>query len=176
MGPTEIFRPLFSRVLAYIVWAILAAAAISGFFAGNSELRWRVVALTVFLAVAVWLFYLRPSVEISDGGILITNPLRSVHIPWPAVAELDIRGTFVVTDREGNRHSAYAAAIANKRNNLGLAGEVKTFAEHRMNTLAEAGFLSNVRPEGAQLTTRHNTVGITALTVCALVFVITLSV
>ncbi len=174
MGPTEIFRPLFSRVLAYAVWAILAAAAVSSFFANDFELRWRVTTLTAFLAVAVWLFYLRPNVEISDGGILITNPLRSVHIPWPAVKELDIRGTFVVSDRDGNRHSAYAAAIANKRNNLGLAGEVKTFAEHRMNLLAEAGFLNDVRPEGALLTTRHNTVGITALAVCALAFVITL--
>lgn len=176
MGPTEIFRPLFSRVLAYVVWAILAVSAISSFFVEDSKLQWRVIALTVFLAVAVWLFYLRPSVEISDGGILITNPLRTVHIPWPAVTDLDIRGTFVVTDHEGNHHSAYAAAIANKRNDLGLAGEVKTFAEHRMNVLAEAGFLSDVRPEGAQLTTRHNTVGIIALAVCGLVFVITLTI
>ena len=175
MGPTEIFRPTFSRVLAYAVWALLTFIALSAAVGTGGSMRLRVVTGCLFAATAVTQFYFRPFVEVSDGGIVLGNPLATKQIPWPAVESLRIRGSFAVVTRNGVTHNSFAATIANKRNDLGLAGVVKDFADARLEALKAAGFLDDIRLEGAQVTTHWNTVGISCLAATALVFIITLA-
>ncbi|WP_435299548.1 PH domain-containing protein [Timonella sp. A28] len=163
MGPTEIFRPTFSRILAYALWALLAFIAVSAVIGTDGTLRLRTIAGCLFVSVAVWLFYFRPYLEISDGGVHIVNPLRTVHIPWPAVKETYIRGSFHVSTTGETVHSAYAATIQNKRNNLGLAGEAKQVSDARFDALADAGFLDDVRPEGAPVKQTWFSNGVIAL-------------
>jgi hypothetical protein len=174
MGPTEIFRPTFSRVLAYALWVLLAFIAISAAVGTSGSVRLRVITGCIFAATIVVLFYFRPYVEVSDGGILLANPLKTTMLPWPAIESTEIHGSFNVQTVDGMKHSSYAATIANKRNDLGLAGEVKKFSDDRLEALSAAGYLNDIRPEGAPVTVTRNIAGLAAISATALAFLITL--
>lgn len=172
MGATEIFRPTFSRVLAYAVWVVLVIIAVSGMTTGSFLTAARILMGCMCAAAFVWLFYFRPHVEVADGGITVTNPLNTIHVPWPAVEELRIRGTFEIVTTVDGRVSAFAATIANKRHDAGLAGIVREQAQIRLSALRDAGFLDDIRIEGARVRRSVHVTGIFALAIPALVLAV----
>lgn len=172
MGATEIYQPTFSKVLAYAVWVVLILIAISGFISKPFITSAQILLGCVCAAAFVWLFYFRPKVEVADGGVTVTNPFQTVHVPWPAVTDLRVRGTFEIETANSGRVSAYAASIANKRTDSGLAGIVLERSQNRLSALRDAGFLDEVRIEGAPVTRTTFTAGIIALAMPAVLLVV----
>ena len=168
MGPTKIFRPTSSRYLAITVWAILATSQIAALVSSQVTGSVRLLAPFGLIAVVVWLFLWRPLVEVSDGTITIVNPLKTVTIPWPAYSEAHIHGTLIVTTTAAKTVSAYAAPIRNRRSDHGVAGDLLAELTARHDALTEAGFLDNIRTDGAQVTQTTATLGAVALAVLAL--------
>ncbi|WP_193719613.1 PH domain-containing protein, partial [Oerskovia douganii] len=83
MGPTKVFCSMYGRVLtiATAVIAVLATAVQVREDAGGALLT---LAWGALVTCGVWVLFWRPRVEVSDGGIDVRNPLRTVHVPWTA--------------------------------------------------------------------------------------------
>lgn len=158
MGQTKIFRPTSSRYLALATWAILGVGIGSAFLGEQPAHSWRLVAPLGLIALVAWLFLWRPLLEVTDGGLRIVNPLRTVHIPWPAFGDVRVHGTVIITTMGGVTFSVYAAPIRNKRSEQGIAADALAEIFARRDQLTAAGYLTDIRHEGAPVTQTTATV------------------
>ena len=162
MGPTVTIRPTFSRWLAGALIAscllVLGAAAVTG----RLEEFLRTLVPTAGIATAAWAVLWRPLVEVSDGGVRVVNPLRTVHVPWPALTLVDTRWSLTLHTTTGGVVSAFAAPAPTAlgegggRGRPGLSGEAARAVEKRRGELRDAGYLDDIRPEGAPVTVTWN--------------------
>src|SRR5690554_7091068 len=141
MGPTESLRPSSSRPIAVAVAACCAIAVVFVLVSGvTAAAALRALGIAGLVAVLAWTLYWRPEVEVSDGGIRIVNPWRSVHVPWPALESVDERWSFTVATVHGGRVSAFAAparGIADR--GPGAANRVARLVTERREQLGAAG-------------------------------------
>ena len=87
MGPTEVFVSRQSRVLTGLTWVVALLVA-GGFAAAGDLAQFALAAVATALgALAAWALFWRPRVEVSDGGVLLVNVLRTIHVPWPVFVE-----------------------------------------------------------------------------------------
>ncbi len=154
MGPTETLRPRSSRVIATAVAACcgtaLVVVAASG--AGPSVVL-RTLGVAGLVAALAWTAYWRPEVEVSDGGVRVVNPWRTVHVPWPALGTVSDRWSLTLTTTDGRQVSAFAApARGLSDRGPGVAGSAAALVAERREELRAAGYLDEVRPEGAPVT------------------------
>ncbi|WP_152230795.1 PH domain-containing protein [Georgenia ruanii] len=100
MGPTIVFRTTSARVYAVITWAVAAVVlAALGANGGIGEVV-RYGAIPLAMAVFGWAVFWRPSVEVGDDGVVLTNVLRTVEVPWGAIDRVETRwGLRLVTSR-----------------------------------------------------------------------------
>ena len=156
MGPTQTIRPTFSRVLAALValCCLLTLAIVLAESGAVAALR--VAGPCAGVALLTWTVFWRPLVEVSDGGVLLVNPWRTVHVPWPALDEVGARWALTVRTTDGRTFSAFAAPApgATGGDRVGLSGEAVSAVEARGERLIAAGYLDQVRPEGARVTVR----------------------
>lgn len=161
MRPTVTIRPTFSRWLAGALIAscllVLGAAAVTG----PLEEFLRTLVPTAGIATAAWAVLWRPLVEVSDGGVRVVNPLRTVHVPWPALTGVATRWSLTLRTTAGVV-SAFAAPAptalgeGDPRVRPGLSGEAARVIEQRRTELTDAGYLADIRPEGAPVTVTWN--------------------
>lgn len=157
MRPTVTIRPTFSRWLAGAVFASCLLVLGTAVVTGPLEDVLRVLAPAVGVAVTAWAVLWRPLVEVSDGGVRVVNPLRTVHVPWPALTRVDTRWSLTL-HTTGGVVSAFAApgptalGEGGRPGRTGLSGEVAEVIERRRRELTEAGYLADIRPEGAPVT------------------------
>lgn len=59
---------------------------------------------------AVWAFYGRPAVIISDGGVALRNVLRTVDLPWPAIQRIETKYALTLETAYGP-YNAWAAPV-----------------------------------------------------------------
>jgi hypothetical protein len=90
-GPErETIASRFNRTIAIGVWVISLTIAVSLFFVNRPEQLAYIVPLAfvnLLVGEALW----RPLLVVSDDGVVVTNPLRSVHIPWNALVNIDTK-------------------------------------------------------------------------------------
>lgn len=109
MSPTYVFSSTFGRVLtvATAVLAVVATLAVLG------ELPLRDVLTTVLLGalgtLLVWAAFGRPTVEVSDGEVVLVNVTRTVRVPWPLLDRAEARWSLEVHTVDGRRWTAWAA-------------------------------------------------------------------
>jgi len=152
MGPTVTIRPGTSRPIAAAVVACCAIAVVLVGTTGSGAvmtLRWAGPASLV--AIGAWITYWRPEVEVSDGGVRIVNPWRTIHVPWPALDDVDRRWSLAVSTVDGRRFSAFAAPAPGitERGSSGVSGRAAEEVGARREALRKAGYLDEVRLEGA---------------------------
>ncbi|GAB4099932.1 PH domain-containing protein [Sinomonas halotolerans] len=106
-GRIETFTARSNRVLAAAVWGIAGfGVAMTLTTAGFAGLRF--AAPLALLAVAGWVLFWRPAVVVSDAGVELRNPFRSIGIPWDALAYVDTK--YALTLATGSqRFTAWAA-------------------------------------------------------------------
>ncbi|MHA7133949.1 PH domain-containing protein [Oerskovia turbata] len=83
MGPTKVFCSMYGRVLT-IAAAVIAVLATAVQVQEDPGAALVTLAWGALIACVVWVLFWRPRVEVSDGGIEVRNPARSVHVPWTA--------------------------------------------------------------------------------------------
>ena len=90
-GPErEIVNSRFNRVLAVGIWTVSAVIAVSLFFVDRpSQLAYLVPLACVNLLV--WESLWRPLLTITNDGVEVINPFRSIHIPWNALVNVDTK-------------------------------------------------------------------------------------
>lgn len=169
---TVTYQPGSARSLTIGVAAVAAVALlVTALDDAGAALRY----LPVFsvVPVAVWAFYGRPAVVISDGGVELRNVLRTVELPWPAIQRIETKyaltletayGPFTawaapVPSRTAAAHatrstmqhqpeSAYAAGGLRPGDLAGTAsGDAAGYIRRRWEALRDAGHLDDPRLE-----------------------------
>lgn len=108
MRPTILIRSTLGRVGFFAVAALAAGLIAQALWTAGIASAARLAAYPVFVLVVVWLLWFYPRVQISDTGVAIANPLRSVAIPFDAITETSSRGALRVhTERQ--KYTAWAA-------------------------------------------------------------------
>ena len=108
MGPTRVFSSGYGRVLT-VLMGVVAVVIVAGVAtAGEARLLVLAVAASALAALLTWALFWRPRVEVSDGGVLIVNVLRTIEAPWPVVDRAEAGWSLVVHTLTG-RWTAWAA-------------------------------------------------------------------
>ncbi len=147
MGGTTTYRSRFSRGLAVVaaaLGAVLLAWPVASGEATDAPAYAPAVALVVLLA---WLALWRPGVEVSDGEVVLRNVWRTVHVPWPALQEVDGRLGLRLVTAYGSYQAWAAPAPRRTRAGVVAPGTAAIAVQERWDALREAGFLDNPRLE-----------------------------
>ncbi|WP_108717999.1 PH domain-containing protein [Miniimonas sp. S16] len=93
-------------------WAVLTASVAAGWLwaAAESGPRDLTGALpwAALVALAGWLAFVRPRVDVTPHGVTLVNPLRTVHVPWEALIQVSTRHAMTLHTPHG-RYAAWAA-------------------------------------------------------------------
>ncbi|MGC5629611.1 hypothetical protein ACPYO6_15360 [Georgenia sp. Z1344] len=148
MRPTLVFRTRAARPIAVAGWVVCALAAVMVLVdgVGPGALAW--IACAALVLHVVWW---RPAVEVSDGGIGVLDLLRDVHVPWPALRDVESRWSLTVVTDEGRFGSwavpASSASARRLRRGRGSEPEVED---------RSGGDETPVREPGAAPVERHD--------------------
>ena len=127
-------RSRFGQVLVIVVWAILAAVAVSLVAQGQILSILKFGPLVVLAAFVVWLLMWSPSVTIGPSGVTVRNLLRTSDVTWPAIQRIDTRFALTLYTSAGKivAWSAPApsrfAALRSTRSDLSNLPESSYFA------------------------------------------------
>ncbi|MDQ4491114.1 PH domain-containing protein [Sinomonas sp. ASV486] len=106
-GPTDVFKARSNRLLAVALWALAALGAVLT-VAQSGLPGVRYLAPLALMAWAGWALFWRPAVVVSDSGVELVNPVRSVGVPWEALAYVDTKFALTLGTGAG-RFTAWAA-------------------------------------------------------------------
>lgn len=103
----------------------VAVAATVALAAAGELMSLRTLCALVF-GLAGYAAYVRPYVDINPGEVVLANPLRTVHVPWPAIESVSGR----LGLRLQTAHGTYTSWAAPQRQRLG-DDVVRQLEEHR---------------------------------------------
>jgi hypothetical protein len=86
----DVFYSRVNRGLAAVIWIVVALVAVSLFLVPPGTHLWYLVPLAC-IALLAWEMLWVPAIDVSDQGILLTNPFRSISIPWAALVHADTK-------------------------------------------------------------------------------------
>ncbi len=163
MGETRTYRSVFSRALAAVVVGL--AAVLLVWLASTAEPRdsLRYGAPVALVGLLAWLAFWRPQVEVSDGGVEVRNVWRTVHVPWPALQEVDSRLGLRLVTAYGS-YQAWAVPAPRRTRGAGAVGPTQAAVgvRERWDELRRAGFLDDPRLERPRARTRLHTGAVVA--------------
>lgn len=106
-------------------------------------------AVLAAIALIGWSAFWTPYVEVSDGGVVLRNVLRTVTLPWPAIEEIQGRYGLELTTAYG-RFTAWAASAPvgrdRRRGGSSLACEEVLQRRQELAEYLEAPRLERERP------------------------------
>jgi hypothetical protein len=151
MGTAVRLRSRGTRMLgaAMVVVAVLGVG--SALFEGADVLL-RFGAPVALFGVLGWAAFWEPYVEVSDGGVTVANTLRTVHVTWPAVEEVDGRYGLKLGTPNGAVSAWAASAPAGRGRARGEHSTTSAAVAGRLEELRAAGHLDNPRLEGTGVT------------------------
>lgn len=146
MGPTVRVR---TRSIRIVGMAMIAAAALGlvSATAGGLETVLRLGAPLMLFGLLGWAAFWQPYVEISDGGVTVGNIVRTVHVPWPAVTDVDGRYGLRLVTSYGAVTAWAAAAPAGRARARGENSPVAVAVADRQAAMCSAGHLDGARLE-----------------------------
>lgn len=164
MGETRAYRSAFSRALAVVAVALCAVLLVWLALTAEARQVLRYGAPVALVGLLAWLAFWRPQVEVSDGGVEIRNVWRTVHVPWPALQDIDSRlGLRLVT-----AYGSYQAwAVPAPRRTRGATAveptDAAVWVSERWDELRTAGYLDDPRLERPRAATRLHTGAVVAV-------------
>lgn len=106
-GKVEIFKARTNKWFAWLSWAVagfgivvMVVSAGAGALAGIAPL--------VLVAFLGWQLFWLPAVVVSDAGISLENPFRSITVPWAALVHVDTRFALTLVTA-GKSYTSWAA-------------------------------------------------------------------
>lgn len=155
MGETRTYRSAFSRALAAVTMCLSGVLLV--WLALTAELRdtLRYAAPVAVVGLLAWLAFWRPEVEVSDGGVRVRNVWRTVHVPWPALRDVDGRlGLRLVTAYGSYQAWSVPAPRRTRGGGTGAPAEAAAAVAERWQELRAAGYLDDPRLERPRARTR----------------------
>ncbi len=108
MRPTIIIRSRLGMWTVGVIALICATLIVRTALLIGAAAAVEFAALPVLICVIGWMLWYYPRVEISDDGVAIANPLRSVRIPLSAITETTARGALRIHTGQAH-YTAWAA-------------------------------------------------------------------
>jgi hypothetical protein len=171
MESTVELRSRGSQALGAGMMTVAALALVSAVRDGSGALL-DYGAAVLLVGVLGYAAFWRPSVEVSDGGIVVHNTLRTVHVPWPAVEGVDGRYGLQLRTAYGSVTAWAAGAPAGKQRARGQDSSAATLVTERLQRLRAAGYLDDPQLEHARLQTTWHTGLIALIAVLAVAAVV----
>jgi hypothetical protein len=144
-GETVVLTSSTMRVVGLGTVAVaVVALALSVTHPGDLA-RWAAPLLLV--ALVGWAGFWRPCVQVSDGGVLMVNVLRSIEVPWPALEAVDGRFGLQLRTAYGSFTSWAAGAPAGRDRVRTRESEAAVLVRERWGALKSEGWLDDPRLE-----------------------------
>jgi hypothetical protein len=105
----EFFRPRGSVVGAAVAYLLLGGMVIESIYSSGLMASWIALAWCTLFALGIYAILHRPSIEIFDEGIRISNPLSTILIGWQDVDVIEAKYTAFLQLRNGVKVSMWAA-------------------------------------------------------------------
>lgn len=105
MGTTHTFRTIFARGLTGAAAVLTLIVGIYSLVEGGLTTLWESLPFLVVGGGMVWVLFGNPKVTVADGGITMVNVVRSVHVPWPTLREVETRWSLSVRTTTGSYSS-----------------------------------------------------------------------
>jgi hypothetical protein len=102
------YRPRSRYVSTIASWAVIAGLTAARGFEDGTTAVLRALPLAVALGLLAWLVFWHPRVEVTDQGVTLVNPLRTVTVPWAALINVETQYALTLVTPDG-RHRAWAA-------------------------------------------------------------------
>jgi hypothetical protein len=151
-GPTVVFRSRWSVALAVAMLAVAVVGLVLAAASGPDPLRVFGAPLMLF-GLLGWAAFWHPHVEVSDGGVRVANTFRTVHVPWPAITEVDGRYGLRLRTAYGTVTSWAAPAPSGRARARSQDSEAAQLVNERLQELRAAGYLDHPTLERESLDT-----------------------
>ena len=125
------YRSTAARVLAAMLAGVCALALVIVLIADGPVglLTW--APWVLLPALLGWALFWNPRVVVDDSGVTMVNVLRTVHVPWPAITDIDTRWSLTLFTAYG-KFVAWAAPSAGRYGGRGISRhEIRHLPEDR---------------------------------------------
>lgn len=146
MGPTVRVRARSARFLGMSMITVAGVGLVSA-AAGGLETVLRLGPLLMLFGLLGWAAFWQPYVEISDGGVTVGNIVRTVHVPWAAVTDINGRYGLRLATSYGPVTAWAAAAPAGRARARGENSPVAVAVADRQEAIRLAGHLDRAHLE-----------------------------
>jgi len=102
------YRPRSRYVSTIGAWTVIAGLTAARGFEDGTTAVLRALPLAVGLGLLAWLVFWHPRVEVTDEGVVLVNPLRTIEVPWPALINVETQYALTLVT-PGGRYRAWAA-------------------------------------------------------------------
>ncbi len=158
MGSTVVLRSRSAQALGATMMALSAAGVLTGVIDGVETLLRFGAPISLF-GVLGWGAFWKPNVEITDGGVTVTNIARTIEVPWPAIDSVDGRYGLRLETAYGRVTAWGAAAPAGRQRARSQQSPAAVAVTRRLDELRAAGHLLDPKLERpAAATTWHRPV------------------
>jgi hypothetical protein len=144
-GETVVLRTSTMRSVGLCTVVVAMAGVAVSVPDGTASAHWGAPLLLV--ALVGWAAFWNPRVEVSDGGVLMVNVLRSVEIPWPAVEGVDGRYGLQLRTAYGAFTAWGAGAPTGRDRARSRESAAAVLVRERLDALQAAGWLEDPRLE-----------------------------
>jgi hypothetical protein len=175
VGPTVRFRSMTTQVLGVCAMAFGALAVGSLVYARAWSSLASYGAVCALVGLFGWSALWAAYVEVSDGGVVLRNVLRTIRLPWPAITDVDGRYGLRLDTAYGRRFTGWAApAPTGRARARGEESEVAALVRSRLDALRGAGYLERPRLEAEHADVRWHVPEIVAAAVLSVSAVVAL--
>jgi hypothetical protein len=115
-----IHRPRFGPWLCVAVWAVCAFTLARELVGGAAD-GLRFLPILALVSLLVWATFWNPRIEVTDGGVVLVNVLRTIDLPWPAIQRIDTKWALTLFTAYGS-FTAWAAPAPGVTNAARLSG------------------------------------------------------
>ena len=102
------YRPRSRYVSTIASWAVIAGLTAAQAVDGGTVAVLRALPVAFALGLLAWLVFWHPRVDVTTDGVLLVNPLRTVHVPWAALINVETQYSLTLVT-PGGRYRAWAA-------------------------------------------------------------------
>ncbi len=102
------YRPRSRYVSTTASWAVIAGLTAARGFEDGADAVLRALPVALGLGLLAWLVFWHPRVDVTDAGVTLVNPLRTVHVPWAALIQVETQYSLSLVT-PGGRYRAWAA-------------------------------------------------------------------
>lgn len=169
---SEVFRPLYGRVLTVVIGVVALLAVVFAAWQGGWTSAGQMAPWAALFSGACWATFWRPYVAVSDAGVRLVNVTRTIDVPWPALIDVQTKWALTLVTAYGRfrawsapapgAHGAVRSLASGPRHAAAVdseggarpadltdtpSGEAAALVRERWDALRAAGHLDNPRLE-----------------------------